>query len=645
MNAYITACQRTFLMMPENTRIKTLSLQLANQIAAGEVVERPASVVKELLENALDAHSSQIDIDIERGGSALIRIIDDGDGINKEDLALAVSRHATSKLNTLNELEQIISLGFRGEALASISAVSRLLLKSKQADQEQGWMINTGTETDFANYRAEPEPVAQAKGTSIEVRDLFFNTPARRKFMRTVKTEFKHIDDIVKRIALSRFDIAFKLNHNKKLLRHLPKASTDKTIQQRIAKLFSADFLDHAHKVDFSSSHFSDMGDIRIWGWISAPQWHRKQSDWQYFYVNGRYIKDKLVNHALRQAYQELLPEDTFCAYLLYLEIDPQQVDVNVHPTKHEVRFRQTRLVHDFIYSALKSALCPETQDLALEQEDGISDSAIRANKEDYVNPYRQHRLSSYAPQSKVNPSQYQVKEQIKGLTKLYDKNTFDMPIAPEHALESNIASQLEQNSMVTKDKPFSLGSSLGPLIPNYLISHIVEQNTSGQTQQLLLIHIVRAQQFLLRQLFKTEQALALLIPETITLECGQIELLLQHHAALHRLGFEMDQLGENTLMVRKSPSLQQIPGCKLDSHKFIKRILPTLKNDSLSEQTLFDVLIQAIYSASMNITEQEMLLKCLSEQVSIIGLDKVNALKPAIWKFLDESSFDALLN
>ena len=261
-------------------------------------------MVKELLENAIDAQSNQIHIEIERGGSALIRISDDGTGINKDDLALAVTRHATSKLQTLTELEKIMSLGFRGEALASISAVSKLSIKSKQAEQEQAWMINTGTDSDFADYTAEAEPVAHSQGTTIDVRELFFNTPARRKFMRTVKTEFKHIDDIVKRIALSQFDIAFKLTHNKKLLRNLPRAVTEKAISQRISKLFSPEFLSHAKKVEFSSDHFSNMGTLRLWGWVSAPQWHRKQADWQYFYVNVRYIKDKLVNHALRQAYK-----------------------------------------------------------------------------------------------------------------------------------------------------------------------------------------------------------------------------------------------------------------------------------------------------------------------------------------------------
>ena len=285
-------------------------------------------MVKELLENALDAHADRIEIDIERGGIALIRISDNGDGINKEDLSLAVTRHATSKLQTLSDLEKVNSLGFRGEALASISAVSKLSLKSKSAEQDQAWMVDTGTETDFADYSAPAEPAAHPQGTTIEVRDLFYNTPARRKFMRTVKTEFKHIDEVLKRIALSQFDVAFKLTHDKKIIRNLPKAITEKAVNQRISKLFSPEFLSHTNKVDYKSNHFSQVGTIRLWGWVSRPGWHRNQSDWQYFYVNGRYIKDRLVNHALRQAYQELLAADTYAAYILYLQIDPQQVDI-----------------------------------------------------------------------------------------------------------------------------------------------------------------------------------------------------------------------------------------------------------------------------------------------------------------------------
>ncbi|MCU7800321.1 MAG: DNA mismatch repair endonuclease MutL [gamma proteobacterium symbiont of Lucinoma myriamae] len=607
-----------------SSRIKTLSLQLANQIAAGEVVERPASVVKELLENAIDAHSSQIQIEIERGGSALIRITDDGEGINKEDLALAVTRHATSKIKTLNELEQIISLGFRGEALASISAVSRLSLKSKQVEQNQAWMINTGTDSDFANYSAEPEPVAHPQGTTIDVRDLFFNTPARRKFMRTVKTEFKHIDDVIKRIALSRFDIAFKLTHNKKLLRNLPKAVTEKAIIQRISKLFSPEFLANTCKVDFSSNHFSNMGEIRLSGWVSTPQWNRKQSDWQYFYVNGRYIKDKLVNHALRQAYQELLPDDTFSAYLLYLEIDPQQVDVNVHPTKHEVRFRQTRLVHDFIYSGIKDALFPESSDIAEQAPTYAADNGEYINRYSQAN-YNKPLLHHYQPSVNSSLNQNKIAEQLNGLTQLYRSDKQD-------SLQKD-----EQKTMST-----FFGTSLGCLIPNYLMSQSVNNE---QQAQVFIIHIQRAQQFLLKQLFQRGQNTPLLIPETISLNHQQIASILEHQPALQQWGLELSQLGEDTLLVRKRPSLCNIPACKIDMVAFIHDVLQNITyKASIDESQMMEAFIHAITSESLNTSEQERLLMMLAEQIHQYGVEQAAMIKPVIWKTLDESSLDKLL-
>jgi DNA mismatch repair protein MutL len=606
-------------------------------------------VVKELLENAIDAHSSQIQIEIERGGSALIRIIDDGEGINKEDLALAVTRHATSKIKTLNELEQIISLGFRGEALASISAVSRLSLKSKQAEQEQAWMINTGTDSDFANYSAEPEPVAHPQGTTIDVRDLFFNTPARRKFMRTVKTEFKHIDDIVKRIALSQFDIAFKLTHNKKLLRNLPKAVTEKAIIQRISKLFSPEFLANASKVDFSSNHFSNMGQIRLWGWVSVPQWNRKQSDWQYFYVNGRYIKDKLVNHALRQAYQELLPDDTFSAYLLYLEIDPQQVDVNVHPTKHEVRFRQTRLVHDFIYSGIKEALFPASDTAGLvsgqvSEPVAKEASSFAADNGEYINRYSQTNynkpvLKHYQPPVHSSLNHNEIAEQLNGLTQLYRSDKQDS-FQKDEQTGVNHSAEVKTN-LDTFLGPF-FGTSLGCLIPNYLMSQSVN---SERQAQVFIIHIQRAQQFLLKQLFQPGQSTPLLIPETISLSNEQITSILEHQTALQQWGLELSQLGEDTLLVRKRPFLCNIPACKIDIDTFIHAVLQNIKHKaSIDESQMMAAFTNAISSESLNASEQERLLMMLAEQIHQYGVEQAAMIKPVIWKALDESSLDKLL-
>ncbi|MDC9596968.1 DNA mismatch repair endonuclease MutL [Xenorhabdus anantnagensis] len=327
--------------------IKILPPQLANQIAAGEVVERPASVVKELVENSLDAGATRIDIDIERGGAKLIRIRDNGCGISQQDLTLALARHATSKIASLDDLEAIVSMGFRGEALASISSVSRLTLTSRPESQTEAWQ----SYAEGRDMEVTVKPAAHPVGTTVEVLDLFYNTPARRKFLRTEKTEFGHIDEVVRRIALARLDIAINLNHNGKLVRQYRPAKDESQHERRLAAICGAAFVQQA--LALSWQHDS----LCIKGWIVDPVSATAISDIQYCYVNGRMMRDRLINHAIRQAYQDLIQGEQQPAYVLYLEIDPHQVDVNVHPAKHEVRFHQARLVHDFIYQGVAAVL------------------------------------------------------------------------------------------------------------------------------------------------------------------------------------------------------------------------------------------------------------------------------------------------
>ena len=334
-------------------RINLLSQRLANQIAAGEVVERPASVAKELLENSLDAGAGKVDIDLEQGGVKLLRVKDNGSGILKDDLVLALSRHATSKISNLEDLETIVSMGFRGEALASISSVARLKMMSKAIGDkdDNGWKVETaGQDMD-----ARLEPVAHTRGTTVEVRDLFFNIPARKKFLKTEKTEFARIDEIVKRIALSRFDVQFSLRHNQRSIHKLLPAKSEQEQQRRVGLVCGPAFLENSVHIDL------ERAGLRLWGWVSLPTFSRSQADLQYFYVNGRIIRDKLVAHAIKQAYRDVLFHGRHPAYVLYLELDPSLVDVNVHPTKHEVRFRDSRLVHDFLFSSLHKALAKVT--------------------------------------------------------------------------------------------------------------------------------------------------------------------------------------------------------------------------------------------------------------------------------------------
>ncbi|GHA06749.1 DNA mismatch repair endonuclease MutL [Oceanisphaera arctica] len=327
--------------------IQILPARLANQIAAGEVVERPASVVKELVENSLDAGATRIEVDIEKGGAKLIRIRDNGCGIGKDELTLALSRHATSKVSTLEDLEQILSLGFRGEALASISSVSRLTLTSRPAEQSEAWQAMASGR----DMEVKLQPASHPQGTTLEASDLFFNTPARRKFMRTEKTEFSHIDEVIRRIALSRFDVDLVLRHNGKQVRQYRAGRLPSQQDKRLAAVCGPAFMNSALKLD------SEHHGLRLWGWLAPPSAARAQPDVQYTYVNGRMMRDKLLNHAVRQAYGDRLPAEGHAAFVLYLELDAREVDVNVHPAKHEVRFHQSRLVHDFICQVLLQVL------------------------------------------------------------------------------------------------------------------------------------------------------------------------------------------------------------------------------------------------------------------------------------------------
>ncbi|MGY4677576.1 DNA mismatch repair endonuclease MutL [Pasteurella sp. P03HT] len=345
--------------------IQVLPPQLANQIAAGEVVERPASVVKELVENSLDAGATRIQIDIENGGSTLIRIRDNGIGIPKAELSLALARHATSKISCLEDLEAILSLGFRGEALASISSVSRLTLTSRTAEQQEAWQVYAqGREME-----TRITPASHPVGTTVEVANLFFNTPARRKFLRTDKTEFAHIDEVIRRIALAKTNIAFTLTHNGKVLRQYKSAIDDSQKVKRIAAICGEDFVQHALRLDWKHD------DLHLSGWVALPNFTRTQNDLNYCYINGRMVRDKIVNHAIRQAYADYLTTDQYPAFVLFIDLNPNDVDVNVHPTKHEVRFHQQRLIHDFICQGISHAL--HTEQTTKVQQDTIFNESI----------------------------------------------------------------------------------------------------------------------------------------------------------------------------------------------------------------------------------------------------------------------------
>ncbi|EKP0259762.1 DNA mismatch repair endonuclease MutL [Aeromonas sobria] len=528
--------------------IRILPPILANQIAAGEVVERPSSVVKELVENSLDAGADRVEIDIDKGGAKLIRIRDNGCGVAKEELVLALSRHATSKVATLDDLEGINSLGFRGEALASISSVSRLTFTSRTAEQSEAWQA----EAQGREMSVTIKPAAHPVGTTVEVVDLFFNTPARRKFMRSEKTEFAHIDELVRRIALSRFDATLILRHNGKVVRQYKGANTVPEQERRLAAVCGAPFMHHALAVE------SEHSDVWLWGWLATPEGARPQNDLQYTYVNGRMMRDKLINHAIRQAYDELLPADRFAAYVLYIELDPRQVDVNVHPAKHEVRFHQARLVHDFIFQALFTALRREGVSTA-HQDAPLAETLVelpvspqieypgQAPRPEWYgaeHSYRapaQVREGAAARASNYQPPEPPGREAMRGMGSLLTT----LPIATATVAEPD-------TTTVTPSKQGGC-RALTLVDQAYLL---IERDN-----QLALLSLVRAERVLLRHwLLETwGQGLAaqpLLLPVSFKLPKNLIALVTEQERLLKRMGLELKSGGRDTMILTRVPAL-----------------------------------------------------------------------------------------
>jgi len=508
-------------------RINSLSKRLANQIAAGEVVERPASVIKELLENSLDAGATRLQIDVEQGGVKLIRVKDNGCGIHKDDLALALSRHATSKIIELTDLENITSLGFRGEALASISSVSRFHIISNSSEESgsSGWKV----EVEGQEVEVSVSPAAHPQGTSAEVRDLFFNVPARKKFLKTEKTEFTRIDEVIKRIALSRFDVQFNLKHNQRTIHQLLPAISEQERQRRVSLVCGSVFVDNSVYIDVERSG------LRLWGWVSLPTFSRSQSDLQYFYVNGRTIRDKLVTHAVRQAYRDVLFHGRHPAYMLYLELAPSSVDVNVHPTKHEVRFRDSRLVHDFLFSALHKALAEVTPSAKMaSQHTGMTGTESKFPHDDPKIYGKQANLrlaepttASYGAYATTNVRDHdQIQEQIASLAKL---NAGNEEVPP-------------------------LGYAIAHLHGIYVLA----QNKEG----LIIIDMHAAHERIIYERMKVAckneqlKMQPLLVPLSIAVSQSEADCAAAQKKELLGLGIELDKLTDEAIVVRQVPSI-----------------------------------------------------------------------------------------
>lgn len=519
--------------------INRLTPRLANQIAAGEVVERPASVVKELLENSLDAGATRLDIDVEEGGIKLIRIRDNGSGVEQDDLPLTIARHATSKIRDLDDLEGVATLGFRGEALASISSVSRLSLTSSPDGSGAGWKV----QAEGRDMDAVIVPAAHNQGTTVEVRDLFFNTPARRKFLRTDKTEFGHLEDVVKRLALSHFGVGFTLRHNQKIVHALKPALDEMEQDRRVATLCGTSFVESAVRIDTRTQG------LRLWGWLGLPTFSRSQADLQHFFVNGRSVRDKVVNHAVRQAYQDVMYHGRFAAYVLYLELDPKGVDVNVHPTKHEVRFRESRQVHDFLFRTLHRAIAELTPADAKPQPLALTTTATVSGPE--AGEFREQTRLHLPPQA-ATPS-WQVRENMQLYGRLHpagvDVDAIPLQPANVYSTTTNPVSPAEMEGEIPP-----LGFALAQLHGIYILA----QNLDG----LVLVDMHAAHERITYERLKSSwdeakiRSQPLLVPHSMAVSSREADFAEEHAELFRRLGFELERMGPETLLIREVPIL-----------------------------------------------------------------------------------------
>jgi DNA mismatch repair protein MutL len=500
--------------------IRVLPDELVDQIAAGEVIERPASVVKELVENSLDAGATRIEVDVERGGVGLIRVRDDGRGIAAAELPLALARHATSKITSLGDLEAVTTLGFRGEALPSIGSVSKLRIATRAAGAAQG------SEIVIEGGAAAPvRPAAQPQGTSIEVRDLFFNVPARRKFVRSDTTELTHIARLVERLALSRFDVAFRLRHGNRVLLDAPAVAGAGTEIARLDEILGAEFTAAAVAVNHAA------GPVMLSGWIGLPTRSRAQPDQQFWFVNGRSVRDRLLMNAVRLAYRDVLYHGRHAAYALYLTLDPKLVDVNAHPAKLEVRFRDSRQIHDFVMRAVERALAGTKPVLA--------EAAAAVDAAAYAGVAGEPLVSGYAGSAALRPPG------------THPGLPFDDAGGDPWVLAASVQ-QAPPASSSADDQP--LGTALAQLHGVYILA----QNRDG----LVLVDMHAAHERVLYEKFKAQRGSAtpasqhLLHPLVVELKAHELEALLERRQEWQQAGFEIDALGPTRLALRRVPAI-----------------------------------------------------------------------------------------
>ena len=537
------------------SRIHLLSPRLANQIAAGEVVERPANIIKELVENSLDAGAQHIDVDAEQGGIKLLRVRDDGHGIGKDDLPLSLSRHATSKITTLDDLEAVGTMGFRGEALASISSVSRLTLTSREKGSDEAWQVKA----EGRDMQAEVSPAAHPTGTTVEARDLFFNTPARRKFLRTEKTEFSHLEDTLKKLALSRYDVAFTLRHNNRVIHSLRPAARTIDREKRVATLLNPQFMDNAVHIE------TEGAGLTIEGWVGLPTFSRSQGDMQYFFVNGRAVRDKLVVHAIKQAYRDVLYHGRHPAFVLYLWLDPKLVDVNVHPTKHEVRFRDGRLVHDFIFRSLHRALAdirPEQPTANLQPSAAPAATGTEAGESQ-----GQNRLDWQQPANERVPFSATADGAATSTAQNFSGGSFGQSFSDSRPGQGAVAEQLRSYEQLNQGAPQPLPESSAEDLPplGFAVAqlhgiYILAQNAHG----LVVVDMHAAHERITYERLKVAvdeqgvQSQPLLVPETLHVSEREADAAEQFSDEFRQFGVELARVSPESLMIRQIPVLLQ---------------------------------------------------------------------------------------
>ncbi len=563
-------------VLSNTSRIELLSPRLANQIAAGEVVERPASVIKELLENSLDSGAKRIDVDVEQGGVKLLRVRDDGSGISSDDLPLALARHATSKIRDLEDLERVMSLGFRGEALASISSVARLTLTSRTRGAEQAWQV----ETEGRDMAPRVQPAAHPVGTSVEVRDLFFNTPARRKFLKAEKTEFDHLQEVIKRLALARFDVAFHLRHNGKTILSLHEACDDAARARRVAAVCGAGFLEQALPIEV------ERNGLHLWGWVGLPTFSRSQADLQYFYVNGRAVRDKLVAHAVRQAYRDVLFNGRHPTFVLFFEVDPSVVDVNVHPTKHEVRFRDGRMVHDFLYGTLHRALGDVRPDD--HQSAPIATAMVRPTGPEAgeFGPQGEMRLAANLLEQPQTQPSYAAPGSGAGAGYQYQytpRPQSAVPVAEAQAAYREFFAPLPEAGAAALPEGQGDVPPLGYALAQLKGIYILAENAHG----LVLVDMHAAHERIMYERLKIAMASEglsgqpLLVPESLAVSQREADCAEEHVSVFQKLGFELQRLGPETLAIRQIPALLK----QAEANRLVADVLADLMEYGTSDR------------------------------------------------------------